>query len=120
MSLPFSVPVPSEAATASVMVCGMSARQKQEGEIDAEATVKLVLREKKTSTVCLVSSVKEGEQVIESNSAISVYIPTAGDGLWELSKRLKKAPEDVEKSNPDLEFPIRPGRRIIIYRKKAN
>ena len=38
ISLPFSVPVDAQDASISVLVCGMSARQKQEGEIDAEAT----------------------------------------------------------------------------------
>ena len=50
---------------------------------------------------------------------MSVCIPRAGDGLWELSKRLKKPPEDVLKSNPELEFPIREGQRVVIYRKKS-
>lgn len=119
ISLPFSVAVEAGDAEAHVMVCGMSARQKQEGEIDAEATVKILLREKKQYTVRLVSGVKEGEKFKESDSAISVYIPKAGDGLWELAKRLKKAPEDVEMSNPDIEFPVKEGQRVIIYRKKA-
>ena len=37
----------------------------------------------------------------------------------ELAKRLNKSPEEVVESNPDLEFPIREGQRVIIYRKKA-
>ena len=53
-----------------------------------------------------------------SESAISVYVPRAGDGLWELSKSLKKSPEEVAASNPDIEFPVREGQRVIIYRKK--
>ncbi len=119
ISLPFSVAVEAADAEAEVMVCGMSARQKQEGEIDAEATVKVLLKEKKTYTVHLVAGAEEGEKIAESNSAISVYIPKAGDGLWELAKRLKKSPEDVEKSNPGVEFPVKEGQRVIIYRKKA-
>lgn len=119
IALPFSVAVEARDAEASVMVCGMSARQKQEGEIDAEATVKILLKEKTKYEVRLVGGVKEGEKLKESDSAISVYIPKAGDGLWELAKRLKKSPEDVEKSNPDIEFPVKEGQRVIIYRKKA-
>ncbi len=118
-SLPFSVAVDAGDAEAEVMVCGMSARQKQEGEIDAEATVKIVLREKKRGSVRIVGAVKEGEKFAENDCAISVYIPEAGDGLWELAKRLKKSPEDVSKSNPDIEFPVKEGQRVIIYRKKT-
>lgn len=118
MSLPFSIPVGRENSTVSVTVCGMAARQKQEGEIDAEATVKLLLSETKKTAVRLVSAAAEGAAITPPDCAISVYIPNAGDGLWELSKRLKKTPEEVEASNPDLQFPVKEGQRIIIYRKK--
>ena len=54
-----------------------------------------------------------------NDSAVSVYIPHAGDGLWELAKRLGKSPEGVMASNPDIEFPVREGQRVIVYRKKS-
>lgn len=119
MSLPFSVPVQAENCTVSALVCGMSARQRQEGEIEAEATLKITLQERRLSTVRLVSSAQEGAPLSLSDSAISVYIPRAGDGLWELAKSLKKSPEEVSASNPDVEFPIREGQRVIVYRKKS-
>ena len=117
MSLPFSVPVQAENADGDVIACGMSARQKEEGAIDAEATLKFTLTERLHSSARLVSSAEEGEPVPEKDCAISVYVPRAGDGLWELAKRLNKSPEEVTASNPDLEFPIREGQRVVIYRK---
>ncbi|MCI9504106.1 MAG: DUF3794 domain-containing protein [Clostridia bacterium] len=119
MSLPFSVPVQAENCTADVCVCGMSARQKQEGEIDAEATLKITLQERKNVKAELVSAAEAGEVFPVSDSAISVYIPRAGDGLWELSKSLKKSPEEVSENNPDIEFPVKEGQRVVIYRKKS-
>lgn len=119
MSLPFSVPVQVENADVDVIACGMSARQKEEGCIDAEATLKFTLTEQLHASVRLVASAEEGEPVAENDCAVSVYVPRAGDGLWELAKRLNKSPEEVVESNPDLEFPIREGQRVIIYRKKA-
>lgn len=119
MSVPFSVPAPGEGeCTPVLLVCGMSARQKQEGEIDAEATLKFSLTPRRRTELRAVCAAEEGEPVAESDCAVSVYIPRAGDGLWELSKRLKKPPEEVMKSNPELEFPIREGQRVIIYRKR--
>ena len=53
------------------------------------------------------------------DSSVSVYLPHAGDGLWELSKSLKKPPEEVSANNPDIEFPIKEGQRVVIYRKKS-
>ncbi len=119
MSLPFSIPVNAENCTADVLVCGMSARQKQEGEIDAEATLKITLRERRTVRSKLVCAAEEGEKLPANDSAVSVYIPRAGDGLWELSKSLKKPPEEVEAANPDIVFPVKEGQRVVIYRKKS-
>ena len=121
MSLPFSVAAEGvgEDADVEALACGMSARQKEEGTIDAEATLKLAFAERIRSRAKFVASAEEGEAVKESESAVSVYIPRAGDGLWELAKRLNKSPEEVTASNPDLAFPIREGQRVIIYRKKG-
>lgn len=120
ISLPFSLPVQAERnSTVSALVCGMSARQRQEGEIEAEATIKLTLQATKKSTVRPVLSVEEGEPVAVNDSAVSVYAPRAGDGLWELAKSLKKPPEEVAENNPDVEFPIKPGQRVVVYRKKS-
>lgn len=119
MSLPFSVAVQAERASVSVLACGMSARQREEGSIDAEVTLKFALTERVKLSARFVASAEAGEAVRESDSAVSVYVPRAGDGLWELSKRLNKSPEEVTASNPDLEFPIREGQRVIIYRKKS-
>ena len=118
LSLPFSVPVEAGDANISVLVCGMSARQKQEGEIEAEATLKITLQEKRKISARLVERCEEGEPLPVSDSAVSVYIPREGDGLWELAKSLKKSPEEVSASNPDIEFPVKEGQRVIIYRKK--
>ena len=119
MSLPFSVPVSAEDGKVCVLVCGMSARQRQEGEIDAEATLKITINRRRSSSCKLVSKAEEGEAIEERDCAISVYIPRTGDGLWELSKSLNRAPEEVLQSNPDVEFPVKEGQRVILYRKKT-
>ena len=120
VSLPFSVPVQAESgSTVSVLACGMSARQRQEGEVEAEATLKISVQKQIVRSVRPVVSVEEGEALTLSDSAVSVYIPRAGDGLWELAQSLKKPPEEVSESNPDIEFPIRAGQRVVIYRKKS-
>ena len=118
VSLPFSVPVQAEGeCRVNVLVCGMSARQRREGEIEAEATLKIALTGEAVLPFSLVTAAEEGEAIARSDSAVSILIPDAGDGLWELAKRLGKAPEEVAASNPGLEFPVREGQRVIIYRK---
>ncbi len=119
LSLPFSVPVDTANAKVRVHVLGMSARQKQEGEVEAEATLKITMQEERKISARLVASAEEGDLLPVNDSAVSVYIPRAGDGLWELAKSLKKSPEEVAASNPDMEFPIKAGQRVIVYRKKS-
>ncbi len=119
LSLPFSVNVDAADAKVKVHVLGMSARQRQEGEIEAEATLKISLQERRKISARLVASAEEGELLPVCDSAVSVYIPRAGDGLWELAKSLKKPPEEVAASNPDMQFPIQPGQRVIVYRKRS-
>ena len=119
LSLPFSVPVDTANAKVRVHVLGMSARQKQEGEVEAEATLKITMQEERKISARLVASAEEGDLLPVNDSAVSVYIPRAGDGLWELAKSLKKPPEEVAASNPDMEFPIKAGQRVIVYRKKS-
>ena len=118
MSLPFSVAADANDADVSVLVCSMSARQRQEGEIDAEATLKISFTEHRTESAKFVCGATEGAEVPVNDCAVSVFIPAAGDGLWELAKSLKKSPEEVAQNNPELEFPVKEGQRVVIYRKK--
>lgn len=120
MSIPFSVAVQAEGEySVTVLACGTSARQRQEGEVDAEVTLKITLTKYRKTCVTAVANAELGEPLAISDSAVSVYVPRAGDGLWELSKSLRKPPEEVSVNNPDIEFPIKEGQRVVIYRKKS-
>ena len=122
LSLPFLFPVKFEEgyiAEAEATVCGLSVRQRREGEAEAEATLKVTLKLYKETTAEYISEIEEGEAYKENDSAISIFIPRAGDGLWEISKQLRRPPEEVEKSNPELKFPVKEGERIFIYRQKT-
>ena len=96
----------------------MSMRQRAEGECEAEASLKITAADGESYTVKYVASATEGEPIKRSDSAVSVYIPAAGDGLWETAKRLSESPENIRSSNPDLNFPLTGKERILIYRPK--
>lgn len=121
VSLPFSIALAGlreGADDISVAVCGISIRQRAEGECEAEASLKITATDGEISRVRYVSGVTEGAEKPERSAAISVYIPAAGDGLWETAKNLSENPEDVTRSNPELEFPLTGKERILIYRPK--
>ena len=107
-----------DVAEVSALVCGVAARQKKEGELEAEAAVKLciTLYSKETSTA--VCGLEAGEAIAENDSAFSVYIPAAGDMLWDVAKKLGKSPEEVQRCNAELTYPLSGEERIVIYRRK--
>lgn len=122
LSLPFVFPLnvgAGKIAEAEAIVCGLSARQRKEGEAEAEATLKVTVRTYETATAKYVKEIEIGEAIAENECAVSVYLPREGDGLWETAKRLRRTPEELEKSNPDLKFPLQKDERIFVYRQKT-
>ena len=121
VQLPFALPLqnaPQGEKEVSVLVCGMSVRQKREGEAEVEATLKFAVECLAVRTVRFISALEAGEEIKASDSAFSVFLPREGDGLWEIAKTLHKPPEEVTADNPSMTFPVRRGERIIIYRRK--
>ena len=118
LTLPFVFPMQTDEGEVELdgVVYGLSAR-KVGDKVEAECTLKVTARSYQKSESVFVASVEEGEKYQEPTSAISIYIPTEGDGLWEISKKLKRSPEDVKRSNPTLEFPVKRGERLFIYRQ---
>ena len=86
------------------------------GETEVEGALKLALKNYRIYETEYVSSVEIGEPTVENDSGVSVFLPREGEGLWQVAKRLKCSPEDVEKNNPDLVFPVKGDERILIYR----
>ncbi|MBQ8322943.1 MAG: DUF3794 domain-containing protein [Clostridia bacterium] len=119
LSLPFAFPIDAEGeeTEADCLVCGLNLRRKKDGETEAEATVKMCLRSYNRAEWAYVGEAVEGEKREESDAAVSVYVPRAGEDLWQVAKRLSRDPEELKKSNPELEFPVREGERIFVYRQ---
>ena len=119
LSLPFAFPVDAdgEIAEATCIVCGLNVRRKKSGETEAEATLKLCICVYGQRTWEYVCEVEEGDTYPVEESAFSVFIPRAGEDLWQVAKRLACDPEELQKSNAELEFPLKGGERIFVYRQ---
>lgn len=119
VSIPFSVRVSAdEGAIADVSVCGVSLKQPSEGQLEGEALVKVCASYPRTIAATYLCSVEEGQPLPPSDSAITVIIPSAGDGLWDAARKLGCPPEELSAANPDLKYPLSGDERILIYRKK--
>lgn len=120
VELPFSLPLKFAAAgrrSVSVMACGVSVRQRKEGEAEVEGTLRFAVTAMEDRPLLWVEDIVEGEPYPENENAVSIYMPQAGASLWETAKQLKKSPEEVERSNPELKFPLTGEERILIYRQ---
>mgnify|MGYP001622880931 CR=1 FL=1 len=124
VSLPFSFPVKcdrarkGQSAEVGAIACGIAARQKKEGELEAECALKLYFTLFASESSSAVTHIEAGEPAPECDVAVSVYVPCVGDGLWEIAKKLGRSPEEVRRTNAGLEFPLNGSERIVVYRKK--
>mgnify|MGYP002895369124 FL=1 len=62
------------------------------------------------------SSVEVGEEKEQNTSALSLYIASEGDEMWDVCKALTATPEDIMKQNPALSAPLSEGDRVIYFR----
>jgi hypothetical protein len=92
-------------------------RRKKNGETEAEATLRLSLRAFEERSWGYVCEAEEGEAYGDADCGFSVFMTSAGEDLWQVSKRLACAPEALQKSNPELKFPLKEGERIYVYRQ---
>ena len=87
-------------------------------EIELEATLNFTVYPTEKCSYSVVKGLKTIGEKNRNQSAISVYIPTEGEDLWSLSKRLNVCPESLMESNRELCFPLKGDERIVIYRQK--
>lgn len=119
LSLPFLFPISidGESAEADCAVCGLQVRRKQNGETEAECTLKLSVKGYAQGEWSYLQACEIGDELPQNDSAFSVYIPKSGEDLWTLAKRLHRSPESIAQGNPQLTFPVRGNGRIYVYRQ---
>ena len=103
----------------SVAVCGVNIRQRSEGECEAEAVLKISAPDSENCSVRYVSDIAEGEKIAACDSAITVYVPAAGDDLWSVAKKLCQSPDEIKASTSDLTFPLTGNERILVFRAQT-
>lgn len=124
ITLPVSVPLKGAARSdqtviLSVAVSGVAVKLKAEGEAEASANLKICATVCDKNECSYIRTLEEKEEVVPNDCALSVFLPSAGDGLWEVAKKLNKSPSDVVACNPELTFPLKGQERILIYRAKC-
>ena len=105
VNMPFSCPLTGLSANCreiSVAVCGVSLRQRAEGECEGEAVLKITGADGEVKTVKYLNEITEQGEKTVPDCAISVYIPSAGDGLWERRNGFRKRPKVSKNQTPNF------------------
>ena len=119
LTLPFVFPLDAdgEEIETDCMVSALNIRRKKDGDTEVEATIKVSVRSYDYAEWEYIASATEGEIVEESDAGISVFVLRENEDLWQVAKRLSRMPEELQKSNPELKFPVKAGERIFVYRQ---
>ena len=66
-----------------------------------------------------ISSVELGLEKEINRAGLSLYVADEGDGLWEVCKALTATPKEINEQNPNLNFPLRFGEKVLYFRRIA-
>lgn len=116
MPVALSIDISASEVCVEGLVSGLTV--KRQGETaQVEATLKLCAHGYEVGEWAYVGEVIEGEKREEKTAAISIFLPKAGEDLWTVAKGLCRTPEELQRTNPDLQFPVKEGERIFVYRQ---
>ena len=118
-TLPFSVDAPFEGAKIAdvIATCGEVVCKMRSGTLEAQTEITLTVVADVQTEYDVITAIEEGEAVEPDCSAISVYVGANGDTEWDVTKKLGVAQDVIAKYNPEVNFPLKDGDKIIVYRK---
>ncbi len=87
-------------------------------ETELEAELIFTVYPEEQECVNFIGEVKAIGEKKNTDSALSVYIPTKGEDMWSLAKRLNVCPKSLAETNPELQFPLTGNERIVVYRQR--
>ena len=90
---------------------------KDGGKFTCSFTLKVNYTCASQKTANVLCNIEEGDKKPLNDSAISVYIASIGEDLWDVCKALNTSEEVITALNQNLTFPLESEERIIIYRE---
>ena len=114
--LPFSSKIKIDGNKFSFIKCEAVNTKVSKNSVDF--TLKVCFLDIEECKFKAITALEEGQKKKPNNSAISVYIPSPNETLWDVSKALGVKEEVILKTNDNLEFPLTGNERIVVYREK--
>lgn len=120
--LPYSLKLPADGIAKNDLLSGSGvvfnvvAQANNKEEIDVTSDIKLNITSVKSKKYSIISNVIEGEELITKQNAISIYIATGGEEMWDIVKTLSVLPDEIQAQNPELQLPLEAGDKVRVYR----
>jgi len=120
--LPYSLTFAGEIpAGAELRVGGLiediTARVKRDREIEVSAKLEFCAEVWVQSSCTMLKKVTIGAEKELNQSAVSVFIASGGDSIWDAAKALSATPKSIISQNPDLEQGLKDGDKIVYFRQ---
>ncbi|MDE6474740.1 MAG: DUF3794 domain-containing protein [Clostridia bacterium] len=123
VELPYSLQFDKEGVASGDVLCGSviatdcSHKVKRDREVELTANIVLSVCSKTPIENVVIKSLEEGECLEVNSSAISVYLPSKGESIWQVAKTLGMSIESIMEQNPNLNDVMQGDERIVIYRE---
>lgn len=96
-------------------LCDVDVMVKKGREVYVDAVVKVFANVCVTKSGAVISEVEFGEEISASDAGIEIYFAKAGDDVWDIAKQLRVNPEQIEKQNQEILFPLEKDENICVY-----
>lgn len=123
VELPYSLQFEKEGVRPDDILCGRaiatdcSHKVKRDREVELSADIVLSVCSQTPVENVVIKAVEEGESIQPNTSAISVYLPSKGESIWQVAKTLGTSIESIMEQNPTLGDVMQGEERIVIYRE---
>ncbi|MDD4839670.1 MAG: DUF3794 domain-containing protein [Clostridia bacterium] len=117
-SLNFKTDVPQNAELrVSGIVEDISARVKRDREIEVTTKLEFCIEVWVGNSCVMLKKVVIGEEKELNQSAISVFIASSGDSIWDVAKALSATPKSIITQNPNVEGGLKDGDKVMYFRQ---
>ena len=96
------------------------ARVKRAQETDVFAQMKVQVFAIKKGIVNLTTELEYGEEKLQNDAGLSIYLMEKGASAWDIAKKLSITTEQLHEQNPTLTFPLENNEKIVLYRQIKN
>lgn len=107
-----------EASIVTMCLTDIVAKSRRGKEIEVSGELKVYADLYKYNTDVVITDVTIGDEKPVDECSLFVYIVKPNETLWDVAKEMNVSQELILQQNPDVELPLQPGDRIIIYKPK--